>query len=578
MRLWGYYAWHTFWNTIKKMFQSTFLVIILAIFGFGIIFGLIGGVVGSMVEKQQSLETVESSSEADRVQEEAMEEEETQKTPQEIAAIKTYVEAGVMIVFLAILLWGMYSGSKDGTDIFQMADVNLLFTAPMKPQSVLMFRLSFQMVATVFASIYLVFQIPNLVVNYEPFKIDIPKINKEIIPISIPGWILLLVFQRLMIVLTYTVCTTHEKLKPYVFPLIVGIVVLLGMIAGGTYLANGQNLLEAAHMTFASHWLRYLPVIGWYKGMIMCAVNGEVVPFLIYLVLMLASVVVFIVAIWQIPADFYEDALSEASKRAQMKADFYEDALASAGKRAQMLEAAKEGRVIAGKAHAKKQQKEGNLKGWGASVFFTKEIYCRKRTAKFGIITNTMLFYLLVSVGISLFCVRIMEVSGFLVPGCILFFVLFFRNMGNPIAQETARNWLFLVPENPYKKVFFGVLAGTSLCAMDLLPALVVSALLLHEKPGIMLLWYLTYLVADFMFSEVGLLLEALVPASAMDTVKSMIQILLRCIILVIVAVFLAIGYFFGGIAGALVFTCAASAGIGGAISLIYPWMLHQGR
>ena len=187
MRLWGYYAWHTFWNTIKKMFRSTFLVIILAIFGFGIIFGLIGGVVGSMVEKQQSLETVESSSEADRVQEETMEEEETQKTPQEIAAIKTYVEAGVMIVFLAILLWGMYSGSKDGTDIFQMADVNLLFTAPMKPQSVLMFRLSFQMVATVFASIYLVFQIPNLVVNYEPFKIDIPKINKEIIPISIGG-------------------------------------------------------------------------------------------------------------------------------------------------------------------------------------------------------------------------------------------------------------------------------------------------------------------------------------------------------------------------------------------------------
>lgn len=40
----------------KKMFRSTFLVIILAIFGFGIIFGLIAGVVGSMVEKQQSVE------------------------------------------------------------------------------------------------------------------------------------------------------------------------------------------------------------------------------------------------------------------------------------------------------------------------------------------------------------------------------------------------------------------------------------------------------------------------------------------------------------------------------------------
>ena len=66
-----------------------------------------------MVEKQQSLETVESSSEADRVQEEAMEEEETQKTPQEIAAIKTYVEAGVMIVFLAILLWEFIEAHDD---------------------------------------------------------------------------------------------------------------------------------------------------------------------------------------------------------------------------------------------------------------------------------------------------------------------------------------------------------------------------------------------------------------------------------------------------------------------------------
>lgn len=88
------------------MFRSTFLVIILAIFGFGIIFGLIGGVVGSMVEKQQSLETVESSSEADRVQEEAMEEEETQKTPQEIAAIKTYVEAGVIGLFFLRYYFG----------------------------------------------------------------------------------------------------------------------------------------------------------------------------------------------------------------------------------------------------------------------------------------------------------------------------------------------------------------------------------------------------------------------------------------------------------------------------------------
>lgn len=30
MKLWGYYAIHTFWNSIRKMFRSTVLVIILA--------------------------------------------------------------------------------------------------------------------------------------------------------------------------------------------------------------------------------------------------------------------------------------------------------------------------------------------------------------------------------------------------------------------------------------------------------------------------------------------------------------------------------------------------------------------
>ena len=36
MKLWGYYAWHTLVNTIKKMFRSTVLVVLLAIVGFGV--------------------------------------------------------------------------------------------------------------------------------------------------------------------------------------------------------------------------------------------------------------------------------------------------------------------------------------------------------------------------------------------------------------------------------------------------------------------------------------------------------------------------------------------------------------
>ena len=111
--------------------------------------------------------------------------------------------------------------------------------------------------------------------------------------------------------------------------------------------------------------------------------------------------------------------------------------------------------------------------GSGASVFFTKEVYSRRRMAKFGLVTNTMLFYFAVIVCVAAFTIKVVESHSFFSVGCVLLLVMFFRNMGNPIAQETARNWLFLVPENPYKKVWFSVLAGVYGTAVDLIPGMI---------------------------------------------------------------------------------------------------------
>ena len=250
MKLWGYYALHTFVNTIKKMFRSTFLVIFLAIIGFGVIFGLVGGIAGSVMDHQQAAEQASEMQESEDVEEEDTEETDQPMSPQDIALVKTHVESVVILLFLVILLWGMYTGSKNGTEIFQMADVNLLFTAPLKPQSVLMFRLSFQMIATVFASVYLVFQIPNLVLN---MGLGVPAIVAIFV-----GWILLLVFQRLMVVLIYTVCSTHEKLKKYVIPFILVVVLAVAGVLAAVYFSTG-DILETENMTLSAHWSRMIP-------------------------------------------------------------------------------------------------------------------------------------------------------------------------------------------------------------------------------------------------------------------------------------------------------------------------------
>lgn len=555
MRLWGYYALHTFWNSVKKIFRSTTLIIILAVVGFIVICGFAGGLIGIAIADHE--DATEASSEyatevlSDTEEEEEVSEEDEEMTPEDIAKVKTCVEAGVALILVVVMLWGLYAGSKSGADIFQMADVNFLFTAPMKPQSVLLFRLSFQMMAAFVASLYLVFQIPNLVINA---GLGVPAVVA-----MFAGYIMLLIFQRLMMVFSYTFFTTYQHLKKYVLPFVIGIVLLLAGAVTAVFFAVDQDIFRTVEVTFGSRALRLVPLIGWYKGMIMCAVNGQILMFFVYLLLLLAGVAGMVFLIWHIKADFYEDAFSAASRTAAMVAD------------------AQEGRAAA-KKRSEKIKRDGDMKGWGASTFLTKEILCRKRMAKFGVVTNTMLFYLAAGIGLGLITSRAMSSHSFMLTGCVILGIMFFRNLGNPIAQETSMNWLYLVPDNPYKKVFYAMLSGTYSCGVDMLPGLLAAFLLTEAAPGMVVLWYVTLVIVDFMLSAVGLVLEVLFPASALDLVKSMIQMILRLGMILVLAGLVAAGYALGGELAAVVLTLVVSGILGGICFIIYPSVMHNGK
>jgi hypothetical protein len=155
--------------------------------------------------------------------------------------------------------------------------------------------------------------------------------------------------------------------------------------------------------------------------------------------------------------------------------------------------------------------------------------------------------------------------------------ILFFRNFGNPIAEETSRNWIFLVPDSPYKKVFYALMAGTYSSVLDLLPGFVVAAIVLNGNPLMMLLWLVTLVAVDFMLSSVGVLLEAICPASSLDMVKTIIQMILRMGMAVVLALFMGMGYLIGGELSALILTTVASLLVGGAAFIIYPSFLHEG-
>lgn len=556
MRLWGYYALHTFINTIKKIFKSKVMIVILCSFLIG---GVIGGSVGfisSLVEDQARTES--SVSKDDKTNDPAQMEEDFMAVHAD--AIRESIPAATMILLLVVVLWGIYGGSKKGSDFFLMADANILFAAPLKAQTALMFRLSFQILALLFFTFYLIFQVPSM-------KLILGLDNFAIIAIFL-AWGMLLFMSRLMSVFTYTLTATYEHLKKYVVPFVFAVGLLVVAATGAVYISTGNDYMATLRLTYGADWSNYIPVFGWYKAMVMNAINGHVFASLGYMALNLVFLIALVWGIWHI------------------KADFYEDALAGAQKRDDMTKAALEGRNINKdkKQSAKRTQKlehkvrkSYELKGWGASVFLHKSILNRRRFSKFGFVTNTLLLYLVIGGLGAAFMAYKTDLREISVIGLIMALTLFFRNFGNPIEIESSHNWLFLVPEDPYKKVLYAILAGSVDCVLDLLPGIVVATVILRGNPLMAFLWLATLVSMDFMFSCFGLLLQAILPSSAMDVVKSMLQMMLRAFIIVVIAIAFAIGTVLQGLALGAVFCMFTSLAVGTICFIVYPSLLHRG-
>lgn len=556
MRLWGYYALHTFINTIKKIFKSKVMIVILCSFLIG---GVIGGSVGfisSLVEDQAQTES--SVSRDDKTNDPAQMEEDFMTVHAD--AIRESIPAATMILLLVVVLWGIYGGSKKGSDFFLMADANILFAAPLKAQTVLMFRLSFQMLALLFFTFYLIFQVPSM-------KLILGLDNFAIVAIFL-AWGMLLFMSKLMSVFTYTLTATYEHLKKYVVPFVFAVGLLVVAATGAVYISTGSDYMATLRLTYGADWSNYIPVFGWYKAMVMNAINGHVLASLGYMALNLVFLISLVWGIWHIKADFYEDALAGAQKRDDMTKAALEgrninkDKKQSA-KRAQKLE--------------HKVRKSYELKGWGASVFLHKSILNRRRFSKFGFVTNTLLLYLAIGGLGAAFMAYKTDLREISVIGLIMALTLFFRNFGNPIEIESSHNWLFLVPEDPYKKVLYAILAGSVDCVLDLLPGIVVATVILRGNPLMALLWLATLVSMDFMFSCFGLLLQAILPSSAMDVVKSMLQMMLRAFIIVVIAIAFAIGTVLQGLALGAVFCMFTSLAVGTICFIVYPSLLHRG-
>lgn len=511
MRLFFYYVSHTFINSIKKLFHTWVAVFFGCLLLFGVLIG--AGSVGliSFLESNDVIEGSEDAYDDNYIEEtESSEEPVVEMTPgekQQLFQVLTLAIAG-LIYFGTV--YHIFTADKGGSSIFLMPDVNLLFPAPKKPQSVLLFKILLQMGLLFAASLYLIFQIPNLVIN---LGLSLPSVLLIFL-----CYLLALVFYKLAAIFTYTLTATHLSLRIYVKPFSVALLFVPLLLFIIVRRILGKSFYETALLLFCSKGFFAVPMVGWLTGFASGILyeNGRMTVF--FLCLILTGLALFTYLIWN------------------MKADFYEDALTSAWTNTEKLEAAQNG--MGRKKHPKKTKTmedftEKPLFREGAKAFFDKILYNWKRFAKLGIFSNAALLYLVSSMIAAVSLLHLEWHShGMTIIGCILAAFVFFRNFGNPLETELQANYLFLVPESPYRKVFYSLLGCSCQCFLDVLPGMLIAQIALREHIYMVFFWVLFIVSLDFMASSTGFFMEMALPISLNEVIKAIFQLFLKSLAL----------------------------------------------
>lgn len=554
MKLFLYYISHTFVNSIKKIFRTWVAVFIAVVLGFGILIGLGAGFVADQIDGPDSQveETQELSEGMDGGLEKPLWQAFEELDDGDRILVCRIVADISFAVFLFSLLFNIYMGRKGGADIFTMADVNFLFAAPMKPQSVLLFKTMLQMGAVFGGSIFFVFQIPNLILN---IGVSIGQVAMIFLYLLI-----MLTVCKLVSIMVYTVTATNMSLRKYIQPFVYVMLLFLVVLVGVCKQLWYENLFETLYYMFSGKVAMAIPFVGWTAGLMYSLLMKEYLAAVLYTLLILLGIVALVYLIWRIKADFYEDALTNASNMQEK------------------LEAVKTG-VQVNIKHSKRLKRQGEIgKGKGANAFFYKHVHHRKRVAYMGSVTNSMLVYsgIVLLLGVAQSVIK--EPFSIQIAGGVLLASTFFKSYVSPMQAECKQNFIYLVPESPYKKI--GAIVGAELVevCMDLVPALLMMWFFFAGSVLDVLMWLLVLCSFSVVLTAVSLFIDMILPESLPDAVKAIFEVFgnFGGIFPMAVVVVVLAGFDLLSLASVLSVVCNAVVAI--LLLLIAASLLHKGR
>jgi hypothetical protein len=344
------------------------------------------------------------------------------------------------IYFMITLIFGgviLYGGLSETKSFFRMADVNLMFSSPIKPAHVIVYGMIRNISSLAFAMLLMFYQIGTL------------RFSLGMTPMMIV-WAFICVFLTLILCLTTSMCfmllcsgrQRRQSLLKGLFIAGVAALLLYAIVAGkAQYGPSGMELFKAI---CSNRYLDFIPIFGWSRGLYVALISSSFIYVAIYGFLCLAILSVEVFAISHTKADYYEDVLDGASRKLQM------------------TQAAKNGkRAFLYKGKDKTIRKFGINSGSGASVFMYKRMLERKR-GTFGIFSFSTIFIIAAGIFMSF----VLHIPYLVFLGTAAMFIIIFQRI-NSWEAELGKIYIFLAPSQPERKLFFAILPDLFTSLLD---------------------------------------------------------------------------------------------------------------
>lgn len=535
MRVIRYYILHAGKNSIKRLLKSpigAILCICLCILMVSMFF--------SIKEKTEKRQTVS-----------------VEILQQQDADNAREVEVLLVIASVVLFLYFTYqigSGQKKGTYIFQMPDVNLLFSAPLKPQTNLMLRLISKMGGSLAAALYMIFQLPNLIAN-----MGMPVAGALGLLFN---YFLMLVMGMLCSVLTYCLCGQFDILKKVIRPIIYIVLGLVGVVYIVQVLIIGKSPADAGIWLFNSKWFYGVPFAGWIKGLSAGFLENKVSYIAIFGAIILFSSILMVVLIFTIKTDFYEDAMSGAQKIQEA------------------VNASKEGRQTAvERKHSKKVNRTMEMKsGFGANTFYYKAVMTHLRGKKLGLFNGSSTFFYVLCIGISLFSTYILKRDLFLLFNIVLLFVSFFYSAGSSISYELSNNFMFLIPESAFKKAAYNCFADMQNYLYDTALPYVIACVIFGKDMATILAGYFLMISFFYLFNQVGAWIDMICPSTIGLQLRAFVLLLLRIVAVIPVLIVFLLGKVLWSTMVGIILCDFLFVGFGTLFLRLSSLLIHKGR